>query len=78
MFDSRTTPVVLQGGDIWLTLLGSEAVAKEVGVELRGELSALLPEVDFLTVHTPLLASTANLVGEKELRSMKKSARVLK
>jgi D-3-phosphoglycerate dehydrogenase len=32
---------------------------------------------DFLTVHTPLLASTANLIGEKELRSMKKTARVL-
>jgi D-3-phosphoglycerate dehydrogenase len=32
---------------------------------------------DFLTVHTPLLASTANLLGEKELQSMKKTARVL-
>jgi hypothetical protein len=28
-------------------------------------------------VHTPLLASTANLLGEKELQSMKKTARVL-
>ena len=56
----------------------SEAVAGEVGVELRGELGGLLPEVDFLTVHTPLLASTANLVGERELRGMKRSARVLK
>ncbi|KAG7286555.1 hypothetical protein NEMBOFW57_008866 [Staphylotrichum longicolle] len=55
----------------------SEAVAKEIGVQLRGELGGLLPEVDFLTVHTPLLASTANLVGEKELRGMKKTARVL-
>ena len=71
-------PVAPRVGDVWLTLLGSEAVAKEVGVELRGELSGLLAEVDFLTVHTPLLASTANLVGEKELRSMKKTARVLK
>ncbi|KAK3896756.1 hypothetical protein C8A05DRAFT_39697, partial [Staphylotrichum tortipilum] len=55
----------------------SEAVAKEAGVELRGELAGLLPEVDFLTVHTPLLASTANLLGEKELMGMKKTARVL-
>jgi D-3-phosphoglycerate dehydrogenase len=44
---------------------------------LRGELGGLLPEVDFLTVHTPLLASTANLLGEKELMGMKKTARVL-
>jgi D-3-phosphoglycerate dehydrogenase len=35
------------------------------------------PMQDFLTVHTPLLASTANLLGEKELQSMKKTARVL-
>ncbi|SPQ26821.1 a706aeda-14e6-4d18-80a2-dabc8625b41d [Thermothielavioides terrestris] len=43
----------------------SAEVAAQVGVE------------DFLTVHTPLLASTANLIGEKELRLMKKTARVL-
>jgi D-3-phosphoglycerate dehydrogenase len=55
----------------------SEEVAQREGVELRDGLPALLPEVDFLTVHTPLLASTLNLLGEKELRSMKKTARVL-
>ncbi|KAK4153085.1 D-isomer specific 2-hydroxyacid dehydrogenase [Chaetomidium leptoderma] len=52
-------------------------VAKEAGVELRGELGALLPDVDFLTIHTPLIASTANLLGEKEFQGMKKTARVL-
>ncbi|KAK4044315.1 D-isomer specific 2-hydroxyacid dehydrogenase [Parachaetomium inaequale] len=55
----------------------SKEVAEQAGVELRGELGGLLPDVDFLTVHTPLLASTANLLGEKELQSMKKTARVL-
>jgi D-3-phosphoglycerate dehydrogenase len=55
----------------------SKEVAKQAGVELRGELAALLPDVDFLTIHTPLLASTLNLLGEKELQSMKKTARVL-
>ncbi|KAK4100499.1 phosphoglycerate dehydrogenase [Parathielavia hyrcaniae] len=55
----------------------SAELCREVGVEVRGKLSDMLPEVDFLTVHTPLLASTANLLGEKELRSMKKTARVL-
>jgi D-3-phosphoglycerate dehydrogenase len=55
----------------------SAEVAKQAGVELRAELGSMLPEVDFLTIHTPLLASTANLLGEKELKSMKKTARVL-
>ncbi|KAK4126870.1 phosphoglycerate dehydrogenase [Parathielavia appendiculata] len=55
----------------------SAELCREVGVEVRGKLIDMLPEVDFLTVHTPLLASTANLLGEKELRSMKKTARVL-
>ncbi|EGS19836.1 D-3-phosphoglycerate dehydrogenase-like protein [Thermochaetoides thermophila DSM 1495] len=58
----------------------SREVAKEVGVELReGGLieSGFMGEVDFLTVHTPLLASTKDLIGERELRAMKKGARVL-
>ncbi|KAL2130133.1 hypothetical protein VTI74DRAFT_6839 [Chaetomium olivicolor] len=55
----------------------SAEVAKQVGVEVRGELSQMVGEVDFLTVHTPLLASTANLLGEREFRGMKRSARVL-
>ncbi|KAL2019906.1 hypothetical protein VTK56DRAFT_9081 [Thermocarpiscus australiensis] len=55
----------------------SVEVAEQAGVELRGRLEEVLPEVDFLTVHTPLLASTLNLVGEKELRGMKRTARVL-
>jgi D-3-phosphoglycerate dehydrogenase len=55
----------------------SKEVAAQAGVELRGGLEELLGEVDFLTVHTPLLASTLNLLGEKELRGMKKTARVL-
>ncbi|KAK3292515.1 D-isomer specific 2-hydroxyacid dehydrogenase [Chaetomium fimeti] len=55
----------------------SVEVAKQAGVEMRADLGGMLPEVDFLTIHTPLLASTLNLLGEKELQSMKKTARVL-
>ncbi|KAK4242822.1 D-isomer specific 2-hydroxyacid dehydrogenase [Achaetomium macrosporum] len=55
----------------------STEVARQNGVELKGALDELVREVDFLTVHTPLLASTANLIGEKELRMMKRSGRVL-
>ncbi|CAK7201108.1 hypothetical protein SEUCBS139899_003810 [Sporothrix eucalyptigena] len=55
-------------------------VARGAGVELvanTGGLEALLPQVDFLTIHTPLLATTLNLLGEPQLRSMKPTARVL-
>jgi D-3-phosphoglycerate dehydrogenase len=40
-------------------------------------LAELLPEVDFLTIHTPLIASTLDLIGTKELQTMKKTAKVL-
>ncbi|CAN8098134.1 unnamed protein product [Discula destructiva] len=49
----------------------------EKGVKMVAGLDKLLPQVDFLTIHTPLAASTLNLLGEKELKVMKKTARVL-
>jgi D-3-phosphoglycerate dehydrogenase / 2-oxoglutarate reductase len=57
----------------------SADVARQAGVErLVADLRAdLLPAVDFLTIHTPLLASTLDLLGEAEFRSMKPTARVL-
>ncbi|KAG6034146.1 hypothetical protein E4U41_006666 [Claviceps citrina] len=55
----------------------SADMARQAGVELVPSLENLLPQVDFLTIHTPLLASTMDLVGEEELRTMKKTARVL-
>ncbi|KAI0594726.1 phosphoglycerate dehydrogenase [Biscogniauxia sp. FL1348] len=51
--------------------------ARQEGVELVPTLADLLPAVDFLTIHTPLLASTLNLLGEAEFRAMKPTARVL-
>ncbi|KAJ4293954.1 hypothetical protein N0V88_005468 [Collariella sp. IMI 366227] len=54
----------------------SSEVARQVGVGLRG-VDGDVGEVDFLTVHTPLLASTMNLLGEREFKGMKRSARVL-
>jgi D-3-phosphoglycerate dehydrogenase len=41
------------------------------------DLDALLPKVDFLTIHTPLIASTLDLISEAELKKMKPTARVL-
>ncbi|VBB79898.1 Putative D-3-phosphoglycerate dehydrogenase [Podospora comata] len=69
-------------GGLGMKVLGldpyaSADVAKAAGVTLVGSLEELLPQVDFLTVHTPLLASTLNLLGEEQFGKMKKTARVL-
>ncbi|KAK8120662.1 phosphoglycerate dehydrogenase [Apiospora kogelbergensis] len=55
----------------------SADLAKQANVELVASLADLLPIVDFLTIHTPLLASTLDLLGEEEFKRMKKTARVL-
>ncbi|GFP53754.1 D-3-phosphoglycerate dehydrogenase 2, chloroplastic [Trichoderma asperellum] len=52
-------------------------MARQAGVDLASDLKEILPIVDFLTIHTPLLATTLDLVGEAEFKSMKKTARVL-
>jgi D-3-phosphoglycerate dehydrogenase len=55
----------------------SPDIARQAGVSLVEKLGDLLPVVDFLTIHTPLLASTLNLLGEAEFQTMKRTARVL-
>ncbi|RCI10211.1 hypothetical protein L249_8515 [Ophiocordyceps polyrhachis-furcata BCC 54312] len=55
----------------------SADLALQTGVELVADLGSLLGEIDFLTIHTPLLATTMDLVGEPELRQMRPTARVL-
>lgn len=55
----------------------SPDLAASASVTLVSDLEALLPEVDFLTIHTPLIASTLDLISTKELKSMKKTAKVL-
>ncbi|KAK2033914.1 phosphoglycerate dehydrogenase [Colletotrichum zoysiae] len=55
----------------------SAEVARHANVELVADLESLLPIVDFLTIHTPLMASTLDLLKEKEFQKMKKTARVL-
>lgn len=52
-------------------------MARQAGVELAGSLREILPVIDFLTIHTPLLATTMDLIGKNELRIMKPTARVL-
>ncbi|KAI1422488.1 phosphoglycerate dehydrogenase [Xylaria sp. FL1777] len=53
-------------------------LARQTGVErVVPRLTDMLPEIDFLTIHTPLLASTLDLIGEAEFMLMKPTARVL-
>ncbi len=51
--------------------------AKELGIETYPTARALLPHVDYLTVHTPLNDETRNLVGSKEIETMKKGVRLI-
>ncbi len=53
------------------------ARAKELGIETFATPQEMLPHVDYLTVHTPLNDQTRNLIGEKEIASMKKGARLI-
>jgi D-3-phosphoglycerate dehydrogenase len=51
--------------------------AAELGIELVPSVHAMLPEVDYLTVHTPLTAETKYLVGMKELDLLKPGVRLI-
>jgi D-3-phosphoglycerate dehydrogenase len=53
--------------DPYLTALSS----LPEGIVLVDGLDALLPQVDFLTLHTPLMSETHHLIGERQLRLMK-------
>ncbi|EXJ53931.1 D-3-phosphoglycerate dehydrogenase [Cladophialophora yegresii CBS 114405] len=55
----------------------SPSVATAANVQLVESLSELLPLADFLTIHTPMLASTRGMLSSAELNSMKRGARIL-
>ncbi|KAK2821786.1 hypothetical protein FQN49_007675 [Arthroderma sp. PD_2] len=55
----------------------SSAVAESASVVLMPSLSALLPTADFLTIHTPLIASTKGMISTAELAQMKPGSRIL-
>jgi D-3-phosphoglycerate dehydrogenase / 2-oxoglutarate reductase len=44
------------------------------GVSMADSLDALLAQADFVTLHTPLLPETHHMIGERELRLMKRGA----
>src|ERR1700681_687300 len=53
------------------------AAAGQIGIETAPNLDALLPQVDFLTVHTPLTDETRDLIGAPQLARMRKGSRVI-
>ncbi|KAI9732886.1 MAG: hypothetical protein M1834_003826 [Cirrosporium novae-zelandiae] len=55
----------------------SPEIAATNRVSLVGSMGELLPMCDWLTVHTPLIASTLNMISRHELATMKKTARIL-
>ncbi|CAI6331632.1 unnamed protein product [Periconia digitata] len=55
----------------------SESLAAAASVALLPTLAELLQEADFLTLHTPLIASTKGMIGKAELATMKPTARIL-
>lgn len=55
----------------------SPAVAAAVSVTLAATLTELLPVADFLTIHTPLIASTKGMISTNELAQMRPGSRIL-
>jgi D-3-phosphoglycerate dehydrogenase len=51
--------------------------AKELGVKTCDSVREMLPDVDYLTVHTPLNDATRNLISHEEVRLMRKGARLI-
>jgi D-3-phosphoglycerate dehydrogenase / 2-oxoglutarate reductase len=53
------------------------SLAAAANVELVPSMDELLAQADFLTIHTPMIASTKGIIGATELSKMKKTARIL-
>jgi D-3-phosphoglycerate dehydrogenase len=51
--------------------------AKELGIEPVATVEALLPRVDYLTVHTPLTDETRGLIGRAQLELLKPGVRLV-
>jgi D-3-phosphoglycerate dehydrogenase len=51
--------------------------AQELGIEPVDTVEAMLPRVDYLTVHTPLTDETRGLIGAAQIEKMKPGARLI-
>ena len=54
----------------------NEQLERELGAK-KVPLSELLKESDFVSIHVPLMKETHHLIGEKELKMMKKTAIII-
>ncbi len=50
---------------------------QELGMEAADSVHAMLPEIDYLTVHTPLTDETRNLISKAEIELMKPTTRLV-
>ncbi|EMC99745.1 hypothetical protein BAUCODRAFT_348634 [Baudoinia panamericana UAMH 10762] len=53
------------------------SLAASANVEIVPTMDELLAQADFLTIHTPMIASTKGIIGATELGKMKPTARIL-
>jgi len=51
--------------------------AEELGITLVNHFHDMLPQIDFLTVHTPVNDQTRGMFGKKELELIKKGAKLI-
>lgn len=51
--------------------------AKELGIEPVDNVDAMLPRVDYLTVHTPLTDETRGLIGATQIEKLKPGVRLI-
>ncbi len=51
--------------------------AEELGIRKVDAVKDMLPEIDYLTVHTPLTPETKGLIGPDEVKLLKKGARLV-
>jgi len=67
-----------KAGPLGMTLLAFDPYVGDEEMRARGvrkvELDALLAESDFVSVHAPLVPQTRGLIGEPQLRAMKRNA----
>jgi len=54
----------------------TEARAVELGVE-KAELDTVLARADFITLHTPLIEATRNIISREAIAKMKKGVRII-
>lgn len=51
--------------------------AAELGIKKIDTVDEMLPQVDYLTVHTPLTSETKGLIGTEQVAKLKKGARLI-